>query len=376
MPLPVRLRVVQPQAVTAAEHAAWLDLEARAIEANAYLSPHFVLPALRHLDPHGRAQLLFVERLGGSLPVLLAATVVVPGADRRFMPLPYLSAYQGRHTFLGGPLVDTEHASAALACLLQGLVAGRAHGLGACAGMLWPAMPVDGPLAAVLRQQVLARGLPWVVLGERERPVLSAGQAGDPAPPVARGKDAKEHARRWRRLQELGPVEWRAYRTELPPDVVEAFLDLEHCGWKGEQGSSLRASPADTAFFREMVAGFASQGRAFFTELRLGDQAIASTCNLTSGHEGFAFKVGWDVRHRRLGVGLLNELELVRRCASVCPDLQRIDSGADTDAFIAELWPQRRRLGNVFVPLSWAGRGVWALREAVRRAARGLNPRR
>ena len=43
----LRVRTTTPHDIETATVAAWSDLEARALEANAYLSPHFVLPALQ-----------------------------------------------------------------------------------------------------------------------------------------------------------------------------------------------------------------------------------------------------------------------------------------------------------------------------------------
>ena len=39
------------------------------------------------------------------------------------------------------------------------------------------------------------------------------------------------------------------------------------------------------------------------------DKTIASTSNMVSGRAGFAFKVGWDGRFRKYGVGILNAIQ-------------------------------------------------------------------
>src|SRR5262245_57575466 len=58
----LRVHTTTPHDIEAATVAAWSDLEARALEANAYLSPYFVLPALRHLEPAAPIVIVLVER--------------------------------------------------------------------------------------------------------------------------------------------------------------------------------------------------------------------------------------------------------------------------------------------------------------------------
>jgi Acetyltransferase (GNAT) domain len=102
-----------------------------------------------------------------------------------------------------------------------------------------------------------------------------------------------------------------------------------------------------------MVARFDADGhRALFTELRVDGRAVASTCNFVSGPMGFAFKVGWDPEHRKLGPGMLNEVEFIRHARSHCADLISFDSGASADSFINRLWPERRDLGLLLMPSS------------------------
>lgn len=357
-----RVRVLDPLALSERDQAAWLDLEARAAEPNAYLSPCFVRPALRHLDAALRPRLIVVERDSGGVQDMVALALVVPGSDRRLMPLPYLDACRSRHTYLDGPLIDASLGVRAATCLIDAL----AHHRGPAHAMVWRLLPADGTMAAAMQARAADGGASWQVIGTRERPVLTHRSQG--LAPVS-PKEAKERARCWRRLRELGEVHWHSHRHSLSPDSVEAFLRLEHGGWKGAAGTSLLSSPSDAAFFREMVADFAGQGRAWFTELRLNGEVIASTSNMVSGREGFAFKVGWDQALRRLGVGVLNEAELVARYGEACPDLGCVDSGAADDTFIAEMWPERRQLLSVFLPLSRAGQAAWWLRQRLARVA-------
>src|SRR5207244_4435419 len=123
--------------------------------------------------------------------------------------------------------------------------------------------------------------------------------------------------RRVRRLQELGQACWNVVcRGGVRETSVEAFLDLEHRGWKGDHCSSLRSTPAHERFFREMVAGFGTEDRAVFVELQLDGKVVATTSNFISGQSGFAFKVGWLPDLAKVSPARLTELELVRQLYS------------------------------------------------------------
>jgi CelD/BcsL family acetyltransferase involved in cellulose biosynthesis len=138
-------------------------------------------------------------------------------------------------------------------------------------------------------------------------------------------------------------VRWRALRgREITSACIERFIDLEHLGWKGQEGTSLRSRPEDEQFFREMIGEFAAHDRAVFTELSVGDTVVASTSNLISGKRGFAFKLGWHPNYHRMAPGLLNEVEFIRNAPAVFRDIDFIDSGAAEGSFLEELWSERR----------------------------------
>jgi hypothetical protein len=212
-------------------------------------------------------------------------------------------------------------------------------------------------------------------LGPQERAMLDMSQCGEDMLRELLGKKLNEINRCRRRLAEMGELSWHCMGQgePLPESAVENFLHLEHQGWKGESGTSVRAVPAEEAFFREMVARFDAEGRALFTELRLDGRAIASTCNFISGTMGFAFKVGWDPELRKFGPGMLNEIEFIRQGRERCPQLTMFESGASSDSFISKLWPGRRELGALLVPGNrLAGAAMLAaerLRQSRRRAA-------
>jgi len=166
-------------------------------------------------------------------------------------------------------------------------------------------------------------------------------------------------------------VRWRALRgPQITPACIERFIELEHRGWKGQQGTSLRSRPEDEQFFREMIGKFAARDRAVFTELSVNDTVVASTSNLISGKRGFAFKLGWHPDYQRMAPGLLNEVELIRNAPVVFKDLDFIDSGATEGSFLEELWSERRVLVSGAYAATPLARKVLQAIDAARRLKR------
>ncbi len=342
------IRLRQPAELSEKDRQAWAALESRAAEPNAFMSPHFVLPALQHLDAGASVVLMWVERAAGGLKELAAVGVFRRCLASRVFPWPHLSAYQSEHTYLGGLLVDGD---------AVGPVVEAIRGFLARPGCVWkglelPKVDTTGKLAEAVRQVAQQHRLPAQLLGPQERSMLTVAGCGEDLLRETLGKKLNEINRCMRRLAEQGEVRWHCLRKDIPEASVEDFLRLEHLGWKGESGTSMRSTKAGEDFFRDMVARFDRDGRALFTELRVDGRAVASTCNFVSGSMGFAFKVGWDPELRKLGPGMLNEVEFIRQVRTHCPDLAAFDSGASADSFINRLWPDRRSLGLLLMPSS------------------------
>ncbi|WP_338415517.1 GNAT family N-acetyltransferase [uncultured Sphaerotilus sp.] len=361
-----------PTELTDKDRQAWAALEARAAEPNAFMSPHFVLPALAHLDAGTSAVLMWIERAAGGLKQLAAVGVFRRCVASRVFPWPHLSAYQSEHTYLGGLLVDGESVRPVVESIREFL---------ARPGCFWkglelPKVDTSGPLAEVVQQLSQQNQLPAQLLGPQERSMLTVAHCGEDLLRESLGKKLNEINRCMRRLAEQGEVRWHCLRKDIPEASIEDFLRLEHLGWKGESGTSMRATPSGEAFFRDMVARFDRDGRALFTELRVDGRAVASTCNFVSGAMGFAFKVGWDPELRKLGPGMLNEVEFIRQIRTHCPELVSFDSGASADSFINRLWPDRRSLGLLLMPSSRLASCALTVTQRLRdsRQARQVNP--
>lgn len=327
--------------------ASWESLEKRAMESNAYLSPRFVIPAMRYLgDPKEvrETMFLFVERTDGRTADLVGAGVFVRSPGTWRFPLPHLKAYRSPHSYLSGLLVDRDEAEEVIRAFFRYFCSKSS---------LWHSVefehqPSDGPQAELMAAISQEFGVTWQEHAKNYRATLIPADGGEGYVQTHfSSRHLKDLRRMRRRLEERGEVRWKGlFGAEADDRSVERFLDLEHMGWKGEKGTSLRSRPSHDAFFREMADRFREDGRLFFTELSLDGVVIASTSNLISGNVGFAFKISWHPDYAKMAPGLLNEVDFIRNAPTLCGSLSYIDSGAEEGSFIEQLWSGRRPLAS------------------------------
>jgi len=353
------LRWRAPDGLDAGDIDAWTGLAARAgPHPNPFAMPQFVLPAARWLTPSKPPRIAWIERGGPHSPTLIAVGAFAFARPDLFVPLPHLCDYRTPHTFRGGLLVAAGEEGAAIRALLSSAPNGRR----------WRALdvrnlPLDCAELESARHLAGSEGGGWFPRRVFERPILDV-PAGD-TPVLPESKDRRRHRRR---LQQQGALEFRLLRgAEVDGPAIRAHLALEHAGWKGGRGSSLLSAPAQAAFFREMIAGFAGIGAAVLMETRLDGRVIASSSNLLLGDTLNGFKIGWDPEFAACGPGILDEAALIAALPAQLPGVRRFDSQAQQDSYLARLLPQRMRMAT----------GTLALdRNAARamRAARWLRP--
>jgi CelD/BcsL family acetyltransferase involved in cellulose biosynthesis len=375
-PAHITTRIVAADSVCAGDIDAWAALESRAIEPNAFLSPHFIIPSARHLTPQQVPHVLIVERQVAAVRQLIGIGIFTETRATRQVPMRSLIGYRSRHSFLSGLLLDREFPEQAFEAML-GFI-GKRFPWCRAVGMsqVWS----DGPMASPGGVASKACDFSPLLTQTAPRAILRPTDCRAHLRDKALAKRIRDLDRRQRRLSQLGEVDWRFHRAEaIPAESIEAFLALENMGWKAEEGSSLRSRPEDEAFFRDMVAAFASDRRVMFAELTLDGVPIASICNLVSGNVGFCFKIGWDPAFRSTSPALINELEFMRNAETRFGDIEYFDSGAGAESFINELWLARRDLSTMVVPTGTMGASTlhavgWARRlmRSVRRSEDAL----
>jgi CelD/BcsL family acetyltransferase involved in cellulose biosynthesis len=333
-----------------AEIAAWRALDAQALEPSPYLSPEFLLPVMRHLDPQGEIVLAVVESTGPDGREMCALAPLRSTAASRYMPLTHCRLQPSLHSFLNGVLVRRMHAKRHLEALFDQGRRYMGHGI------VLEACSVDGPTDALLRDIAAERGMRRVEIEGFERAGMCPAQMGEADLAARLPSRAKKLRSQMKKFAKFGEVNFRLWRgSEITDAVIERHMAIEHMGWKGENGSSLRSHPEHEDFFREMARGFAAENRALFAELWVGERVIASSSNLISGNVGAAFKIGFDPEFASLGPGIACELELMRCAPTALADVDFVDSGSVAGSYIEDLWPLRRRMATVSYSISPMG---------------------
>lgn len=348
----VRARWLRAAELSPADVQAWRELDERALEPNAYLSADMVLPALAHLDRTRPVQLLLIES-GNGEGRLFGAAALETVAGTSDLPVPHLRVYHSLHAFLGGLLVDRDHAALAIRALFDFLERNRMRWNGLEIPQTW----AGGPTHELLGAECTARHALHSVDLLYQRPVLHSAQID--AVLHERRHRIRDLSRRERRLAEQGCTRWRwVCGRDVSTANVQSFLTLEHKGWKGAIGTSMWSDPAQVAYFSEVIHKLAAQDRVFFTELLLDDKTIASTCNFIAGNTAHAFKVAWDPAYARYAPGFLSELEIMRHARDVIPGIVTFESGGSESAYVADLWTSRRALANVTVASTVVGKNA------------------
>ena len=337
--------------LTPADLAGWDDLVSRSADPNAYLTPQFMRPALRHLDPGLRTSFHLVEQRDDAGRWQLQGLVALqPRAPDRHLPLGHAEAYLSRHSFLGGVLLDRADPVAAASQMLDSW-----HRAGLPAVVL-PLCPVDDTSSQALIEAVQARGRRCGRIDTFERATMAPPAQTHEAVCERLPSQTKRYLSAARKADPAQRLSLRVLRgAAIDADAVERHLALEHAGWKGEQGTSMRSHPEEEAFFRELMSGCAALDRAVLVELLLGDKVIHSSSNLLDGAAGHAFKVGFDPAHAKLSPGILGEIGFLLAVREQLPCIEVFDSGSTADSFITALWPDRRRIATLVLSVSRRG---------------------
>lgn len=352
----------------------WEELEARSIEGNAYLSPHFILPAIKHLTPNAAVIFLFITRINGNTKIMTGAGVFEYVQGSRQFPLPHLRAYHCIHSYLSGLLVDEAFVDSTLAAFFMFVRKYKRY----CCGVEFHKRTGDTTLAGRMDLSASQLAIPWYQYDSRKRVILVPNKLSGDTVDKMLSSNMKKKLRYGRNvLSKHGEIHWNVIKGhDVDKGCVDRFLKLEHMGWKGENGTSLLSTKDGEAFFHDMIAGFSKQGHALFTELTVNNRTISSTSNMLSAKTGFAFKIGWDPEFAAASPGILNEVEFVKIAADLFPHIEYLDSGAEEGSYIGKLWTDSYSIISGYFVTKPAAKPVAALIDFVRRMKQQFSTRK
>ncbi len=332
--------MLDPSALDAATVAEWDDLARDAAQPNPFFAPWFLRPALARLDPGGTVRLLTLRNEDGDLTGLMP---VVPAATHARVPVRNLSVWKSPHLYIGTPLLRRGRERGAMRSLVSWIGTG-----GAGIGFLrLTQLCVGGAVHRALVEMCDASDCTLVPRRRHARAVLHRGH--DVETLLRDGYSTKRRAelrRRFRRFDEGGCValaERRLSPAEAPT-VADAFMRLERMGWKGTDpdGVALARTPAEHAFFHDVLARASRGGHALATVLSRNDAPVAIGITLRHGDALFGFKTAFDRAHARSspGIRLFHE---TTRAMLADPAVALYDSCAMPDhPVIDAVWPDRR----------------------------------
>ena len=339
--IPCRLDILSPAAL--ADH--WpeiADLAARACEPNPFLAPPMLKAAIELLEE--TAGLTFCLGFSGNTLVGLFPLEARTGYAR--LPVTYLRTGLYRHCFLGTPLVRTGHERQFLGTLVNHAAEAGLRG----AFLQFRQLVEGGPVETALREVV---GQHAYAAARWQRACLDSTLTFEGyILRNIRGKKRKEWRRLTNRLSEEGNVTFRLLqRADEIDSWCDHFLRLEHEGWRGHGGSSLLADETGPAFLTQMVTAAHAAGELHFMRLDVNEKCIGMLINITTGNQGWSFKIAHDSEYARYSPGVMLELELTRQVLDEHV-LAKVDSCAQEDhPMIDRLWAERKTMCHVNVPL-------------------------
>ena len=321
----------------------WVGLVDRCLEPNVFLDPDFCLPLVAHMAPR-RLVVLAVWGPGDAAGRRLLGVCPLMSAGLPFRRL--AASWTHELCALAAPLLDRDHAAAALDAILAWL----ARFWPECGAWLIPALVADGLTARLIASLAERTGRRIQYFADGRRAVLRAS-ADEPAGLEAvSGRKAKELRRQRRRLSGRGVLAYASATSgEALRTAIEDFLALERQGWKGRRGTALLQRPGQAAFIRAMTDRMATRGTSRIDSLTLDGKPIAMGIVLSSAGRDYFWKTAYDESFAEASPGVQFVLELTQR-QSLWPQPDLTDSCARPDhPMIDHLWRGRIDMADMMI---------------------------
>lgn len=132
----------------------------------------------------------------------------------------------------------------------------------------------------------------------------------------ARGKNLKHNMKRQRARLEKEGVKPHLDILSAPDDVekaVTAYALLESAGWKAAGDTALAPDNAQGRFYRAMLKGFATQGKARVYQYRFDERIVAVDLCIVGGGALIILKTTYDETYKALSPAFLMREEAFRQ---------------------------------------------------------------
>jgi CelD/BcsL family acetyltransferase involved in cellulose biosynthesis len=341
----------------------WQELVLNVSEVNPFYEPWMLIPALENLKLEGSDVVKVFVVLGtsgrwdGLFPVHWKKT----GFRARLASMLGFSGpllWLHRHCYLTTPLVRK---GKELATLESFLSFSRARSN--LRRMDWFWMSGEGPVWEAL-QSVLAKTKHVQRAAFFNRATCARlDDVEAHLKEIISGKHRRDLNRLENRLSENGGVlEYQLLAEDAPSSEVSqwvnAFLDTEASGWKGEQGTALKCNASDRQFFEQVIQAAHSSGKLLFFRSRIGEIPLAFKCQFLSQGQAFSFKIAYNDLHKKFRPGLL--LELKSFSLSPWSKIESVDSCAEAGhPMLERVFSGRKKIANLSFALSRFPQGAF-----------------
>ena len=187
-----------------------------------------------------------------------------------------------------------------------------------------------------------------------------------------RSKSLRHNLRRWQHRSRGSGDELRHLVITAPVDVVDAvkrYAQLEAKGWKGQLGTAVAPGNRQEAFYTQLLADLAHQGRSEVHEMWLGRRLLASRLLIHTDHAVAILKTSYDEEFNLQAPGRQQLAEVIASCfdrhagkrLEFCTNANPDQFAWATGSRFVEHWttPRNRLIGGLLQTLQ-VGRGLFS----------------
>ena len=315
---------------------AWLDLAAQAEEQNVYLFPWYIEASLELLrDNAPQLVTIYHDKL------LIGLFIVESDFGFAKLPLSFYRTSNHLNQFLGTPLVRKDY--------LQQFANGIFQWIDQCSKikcfLYFTSFTGDTALFHTIEKMAQDQGRSLAVYNRQSRAAIHSLQQSENQENDHLSASRRKSLRRIQNKLEASDVKIEPLEQEADlSEWLQGFIELEHQGWKGKQGTSIQSSAADLSFYQNMIPqAFGNKALNFF-RLTLDGKPIAYTLDFINGPFVYCHKSTYDEQFKTLSPGVYMEYKTLlhyRNNSTPC----RVDScSASDNSLLNELWPDSKSI--------------------------------
>ncbi len=262
----------------------------------------------------------------------------------------YLKNWHHLYSYMGHPIVDRDHAEAALSALFEQALAKP----GTPGRLMMSNVPGSGPIYEAIAQVIKKNKLLTQEMGRYERAAMITDLDAEAyLKSTLSTKKRKEYRRLKNRLEDMGCLKFETCQTEEEcSSWVEGFMELEVAGWKGRKKTAFNSRQDWSTFLKVSTKNLFENGNCKIWRLTLDGKTIAITIAHYAGHQAWLTKIAYDEAYAKYSPGVLLVLDVTRAIIED-PEITEIDSLATPDhPMINHLWREKISTTDILISIN------------------------